>query len=242
VLSGAVGDDTGNRLRVCGLVGTLGQSLNGLDIRPGRGIGGAVVARRQPLRVNDYASSRTITHDFDDMVVGQERIRSIIAVPVIVHGVARGVVWGATRAPHPIGDVTIRRTTDMVGSITRRLVAQADRDCGPTRPPELRGRALDDLAALTRSVADHDLRERLERIHRDLRGPDLPRPRASVSLAPRELEVLALVEVGASNTAIAGELSLSLQTVKAYLYAAMRKLDVSNRTSAVHRARALGLL
>ncbi|MHA6779787.1 LuxR C-terminal-related transcriptional regulator [Pseudonocardia saturnea] len=35
---------------------------------------------------------------------------------------------------------------------------------------------------------------------------------------------------------------MSAQTVKAYLRTAMRKLDVHNRTAAVHAARVAGLL
>jgi hypothetical protein len=47
---------------------------------------------------------------------------------------------------------------------------------------------------------------------------------------------------GGSNLDIAGELGLRPDTVKAYLRSGMRKLDVHNRTAAVHVARARGLL
>jgi DNA-binding CsgD family transcriptional regulator len=61
-------------------------------------------------------------------------------------------------------------------------------------------------------------------------------------LAPRELDALRLVAVGASNVEIAAQLGLSPETVKAYLRTAMRKLDVHNRTAAVHAARLAGIL
>lgn len=41
---------------------------------------------------------------------------------------------------------------------------------------------------------------------------------------------------------IAGELSVSLNTVKTHLRSIYRKLSVSTRRDAVHRARAAGLL
>jgi LuxR family maltose regulon positive regulatory protein len=62
------------------------------------------------------------------------------------------------------------------------------------------------------------------------------------SLTQRELEVLALVAEGLSNQAIAGRLVLSVHTVKVHARNINGKLGVSNRTQAVARARAFGLL
>ena len=67
-------------------------------------------------------------------------------------------------------------------------------------------------------------------------------PAASISLPDRELDVLRLVAVGATNLEIAGELQLSPDTVKSYLQTAMRRLGMRNRTAAVHAARLSGLL
>jgi LuxR family maltose regulon positive regulatory protein len=61
-------------------------------------------------------------------------------------------------------------------------------------------------------------------------------------LSDRELEVLQLISIGLSNQAIADELVVALGTVKAHTAAIYRKLDVSSRTQAVARARALGLI
>lgn len=61
-------------------------------------------------------------------------------------------------------------------------------------------------------------------------------------LHPREQEVLRLVAGGASNRAIATELTVAIGTVKKHLNNIFGKLGVSNRTEAVARARELGLL
>lgn len=61
-------------------------------------------------------------------------------------------------------------------------------------------------------------------------------------LSARELEVLRLLEQGASNQEIARSLVLALSTVKSHVRTILTKLGVSNRTQAVKRARMLGLL
>jgi DNA-binding NarL/FixJ family response regulator len=55
-------------------------------------------------------------------------------------------------------------------------------------------------------------------------------------LSMREREVLALVALGLSNRDIAGELYLSVDTVKTYVRRLFSKLGVSNRTQAALRA------
>lgn len=61
-------------------------------------------------------------------------------------------------------------------------------------------------------------------------------------LTDREREILALIAEGLSNQEIADQLFLTLETVKWYNKQAYQKLGVRNRTQAVARARALGLL
>ena len=80
--------------------------------------------------------------------------------------------------------------------------------------------------------------------------PVLPTARPGATTAPglveplsaRELDVLALVAAGRPNRAIAGELFISVDTVKRHVSHLFAKLGVANRTEAVARARALGLL
>jgi LuxR family maltose regulon positive regulatory protein len=61
-------------------------------------------------------------------------------------------------------------------------------------------------------------------------------------LSRREVEVLELVAIGRSNAEIAGELYLSVGTVKAHVHHIFGKLLVRNRSQAVARARELRLL
>jgi DNA-binding NarL/FixJ family response regulator len=61
-------------------------------------------------------------------------------------------------------------------------------------------------------------------------------------LTPRELEVLHLIAGGRTNKQIAGELILSVGTVKYYTSHIYGKLGVASRTQAVARARELGML
>lgn len=67
-------------------------------------------------------------------------------------------------------------------------------------------------------------------------NPDAP------SLTARELDVLAQVALGCTNAEAAARLSLSVETVKAYLRNASAKLDAKGRHAAVSRARMLGLI
>jgi len=61
-------------------------------------------------------------------------------------------------------------------------------------------------------------------------------------LSQRELEVLHLMALGRTNQGIAQQLVVSPGTVKAHAASIYRKLDVTNRTEAVARARQLGIL
>jgi len=62
------------------------------------------------------------------------------------------------------------------------------------------------------------------------------------ALAPRELDVLAQVALGCTNSETAQRLSLRPETVKSYLRSAMTKLGARTRHEAVVRARRLGFL
>jgi LuxR family maltose regulon positive regulatory protein len=68
-------------------------------------------------------------------------------------------------------------------------------------------------------------------------GELLPEP-----LSERELEVLQLIRVGATNQEIAGQLFIAVTTVKKHVGNILVKLDAANRVEAIARARDLGIL
>jgi LuxR family maltose regulon positive regulatory protein len=61
-------------------------------------------------------------------------------------------------------------------------------------------------------------------------------------LSPREVEVLGHIALGKTNQEIAEELVVARGTIKAHAASIYRKLDVTNRTEAVARARQLNIL
>jgi LuxR family transcriptional regulator, maltose regulon positive regulatory protein len=61
-------------------------------------------------------------------------------------------------------------------------------------------------------------------------------------LTSRELEVLQMLAAGKSNQAIAGQLVVTLDTVKKHVSHLLGKLGAASRTEAVARARQLGLI
>lgn len=234
VVFGGATSSGARRLVISRLVGTHGTGLGGLQVRIGTGLGGGVLRDRTPRCVDDYAHTADITHEYDPIVVQQERLTSVFAVPVTVYGGVRAVLYGAVRDHRPIGDRALR-TAEIVADQLRRDIEDK------LRPEPEATDPLAELAAIIRETDDPVLRTRLDRIHRRLGGDHATVP-GETTLAPREVETLRLVAVGASNVEIAARLGLSPQTVKTYLRSAMRKLAVHNRTAAVHAARIAGLL
>jgi DNA-binding NarL/FixJ family response regulator len=66
--------------------------------------------------------------------------------------------------------------------------------------------------------------------------------KTSISLSPRETEVLRLVADGLSNQKIAERLGLALETVKTHMRHIMEKLAVSDRTEAAVKAMKQGIV
>ncbi|NSC24871.1 GAF domain-containing protein [Streptomyces albus subsp. chlorinus] len=259
VFGGGVGDGA---LRLTEFVGTLTDSMRGLRVVPGRGLGGYVLAHQRPYAVNDYVPATTITHDYDNPV-RREGFRAIVAAPVTVRGGVRGVLYAAARDAAPLGDRTTAALTEAARLLAHeiavrdevdrrmRLMETAAAAPAPPPPPELD--ALRDLHAELRGIAheieDTELRDRLRNAcDRFLRAglgtdgtdedPSGERPR----LSPRELDVLSYVALGCTNAETGRQLCLEPETVKAYLRSATRKLGVHSRHHAVAAARRLGLL
>jgi LuxR family transcriptional regulator, maltose regulon positive regulatory protein len=67
-------------------------------------------------------------------------------------------------------------------------------------------------------------------------------PGLAEQLTARELEILVLLAAGTPNPRIAGELAVTVDTVKKHVSHLLGKLGAANRTEAVTRARQLGLI
>ena len=63
-----------------------------------------------------------------------------------------------------------------------------------------------------------------------------------VELTPREIDLLHLLSRGASNQEISTTLYISISTVKTHISSIFRKLECTNRTTAIKVAREKGLL
>ncbi|EZP26810.1 LuxR C-terminal-related transcriptional regulator [Microbacterium oleivorans] len=242
-------------VHVTAISGTRTRSIEGLVVETGRGLGGAAMLEKRPRLALDYRTARTITHDYDRAILG-EGISTLLAVPVVVTGRPRGIVYCGSWTPGPVGDLVSRpafRAADMLATELR-VREEVDRRVAALLPtePALPAAAQEDLResyaelrSIAASVADPGLRERIAAVEKRLAGMSRAASAETsldVALSPRELDVLACCALGATNAEIAASLSLREGTVKSYLQAAMAKLDASTRHAAVAKARRAGLL
>ena len=242
---------------VTNIIGNRTRSLDGLNVRPERGLGGRAMIELRPRMTNDYRTSQQITHDYDVFVLG-EGLRTLLALPIIVDGRPRGVLYAGAWEESQIGGVTTAPAMGVVqrlatelrvrDEVERRVQAMAPtRALDATQREDLR-ESFAELRSIAANLTDETLRERIEAVERRLLGLAEPQaapptePVQTVRLSPREIDVLSCAAMGATNAGVAAQLGLREGTVKAYLGAAMSKLDASTRHAAVARARRLGLL
>ena len=238
------GEVHGDTLLLTEFVGTRTSGLRGLAVRPSSGLGGASMVAGRPLSVADYRNAASITHDYDGPVLG-EGIRSVLAVPVVVDGRARAVLYGAHRASAPMGG----RTATLMVASARRLSAELRVRDEVDRRLQFRETQLVSTgnegvravhAELRRLAAAGDTpsKAQLLELAEQLAGDVTP----GVTLTARELDVLTQVALGCTNTEAAQRLSLKPETVKSYLRSAGSKLGAHTRYEAVSKARRAGLL
>src|SRR5438067_8996210 len=90
--------------------------LRQIRLSSGQGVGGKVVALREPFLVTDYVSDPVITPHFRDLAV-MESLGGMAAVPVIADGEVSAIIYAATRdSSHP-GDVGITRLQQAAGGL-----------------------------------------------------------------------------------------------------------------------------
>ncbi|PZU41165.1 MAG: helix-turn-helix transcriptional regulator [Microbacterium sp.] len=258
---GLVHEDT---VRVTSIVGNRTRSLDGLSVRPERGLGGRAMIELRPRMTPDYRTARGITHDYDGHVLG-EGIASLLAVPVVVRGRARGVLYGGAWVSSDVGDVIAAPAFQVADALAAELRVREDverrlAELEPVAPApspaivhglsashreELRA-SYAELRLIAARVPDPEVRARIEDIERRLAtlsgDDDGAAAESDVALSPRETDVLACAALGSTNAEIAATLGLREGTVKAYLSTAMAKLDASTRHAAVAKARRAGLL
>lgn len=252
------GFERSNAIEVTSVVGNRTTHLAGLVVHASRGLGGRALVERRPRLALDYRSSRNITHDYDRAVLG-EGISTLFAVPILVGGRARGVLYCGAWSQSPFGEATARtalqvasdlgtelRVRDEVGKRLSLLPSPgAPIGLDVAAREELR-ETYAELRQIGADVLDAGIRERLAAIERRLaalsREGNEPTEKIDARLSPRETDVLACAALGQTNAEIAATLSLREGTVKSYLQSAMAKLDAGTRHAAVARARRAGLL
>lgn len=243
---------------VTSIIGNRTHSLEGLKVRLERGLGGRAMTELRPRMTSDYGSSLHITHDYDGFVLG-EGLRTLLALPIIVNGRSRGVLYAGAWNEAPLGGVTTAPAMTVAESVAtelrvrdevdRRLHALTPRTAALTAShrEELR-ESYAELRSISGAIGDPEIRERLARLEKRLlaaaddEAPSQTSPIPAFHLSPRETDVLACAALGYTNAEIALQLRLREGTVKAYLGTAMSKLNASTRHAAVVNARRAGLL
>ncbi|GAA1994327.1 helix-turn-helix transcriptional regulator [Microbacterium pumilum] len=245
-------------VEVTATVGTRTRNLHGLIVHADRGLGGRALVEKRPRLALDYRTSRNITHDYDRAVLG-EGIVTLFAIPVIVTGTARGVLYCGTWAQVSVGDVIARPAFAVAGTLATELRIRDEVERRVSLAPAATGEpGLDavareelresyaELRSIAAVVTDDDVRRRLEVLEQRraaLSNEGAGRPvDHGIALSPRETDVLARVALGSTNAEIASSLSLKEGTVKSYLQSAMSKLEASTRHAAVAKARRAGIL
>lgn len=137
----------------------------------------------------------------------------------------------------------LRRDAQSLTSFTEAVDIAAEH--GIVRPFLLAGEAARPLLARHRSLVGRHpafTSELLAATTPARTTPSAPAAAPSEPLTERELSVLAYLPTYMKSNDIADDLFLSVNTVKSHLQAIYRKLGVSSRQDAVHRARDLGLI
>lgn len=253
---GGLVTQSGSRLVLSELHNLRCELFRGIVIRPGVGLGGVAMQHRRPVSVEDYVSSPSITHQFDRAAIA-DRVRSAIALPIIVRGETRAMIYGATRGEMTFGDRTVATATmiarklshdiEVEDEVQRRLRRIADEQpeaergaLGQSELAELNA----EIIAIAASSQDTVLRDRLHALSQRVTGVGAvgTTTRAVVHLSQRESDVLTQLAAGYTNAEIAERLCILPTTVKTHLRNTMRKLGARNRVETLAAARHAGLL
>jgi len=193
-------------------------------VRPGLGLGGRVLDEHRPVASTDYLNDATITDDYR-AIVGAEGLRAIACVPVLAAGRVEALLWLANQQPASLADRFIDGACD--------LAAMAGLALGLARQhASLAGQARSALRSNDMSA----LRALAGRLAGDRRAAD------SHGLTARELEVLRLLGVGATNADVARDLVIANSTAKEHVRNVCMKLGARSRLEAIAKARDAGMI
>lgn len=108
-------------------VNSITGNVDGLVVPLGVGLGGTVLASRRPMWVSDYCRAPQITHDFSAHVEA-ERVKGMIAVPIIHEERLLGVLFGANRQEVEFGGRTAQALEQIAArAATATVVAERAR-------------------------------------------------------------------------------------------------------------------
>ncbi|TDW28676.1 LuxR C-terminal-related transcriptional regulator [Cryobacterium psychrophilum] len=244
-----------SQLTITEFVGTTTHGLRNLVVQTGEGIGGRALLQARPVGVSDYFNSDRITHQHD-RAVRIEGLRAMVALPVLVGGQPRSMLYAATRDSASIGERSIDLLTAGASLISRELLIRDEVDNRvsilrvvdqhATEPLdrdliEIVRIAHAELLSMARLTTDPALSLRLLAVTQQLVGSSSV-PADAPRLTPRESDVLAQVALGCSYAEVGRRLALRPVTVKGYMQTIMSKLHAHSRTEAVQVARRLRLL
>lgn len=243
-----------SQLNISEMFGSRTRNIVGIQVPLGAGLGGWAMRRERPVGVLDYFAAPEITHEFDQ-VVRVEGLWSMLAIPVLVDGVPRAVIYAATRDQVQFGDRVSQAYMIKAKGVAEELKIrdEVDRRLGilrvAERAPEADARDLKDtlrvahaeLIALAQANPDSEIAASVRAVAASLvdRSPNAEK---APHLSPRELDVLSQVALGCSYPEVARRLSLRPGTVKSYMRTVLGKLDCCNRVEAVVAARRWRLL
>ncbi|MCS5721678.1 LuxR C-terminal-related transcriptional regulator [Herbiconiux sp. CPCC 203407] len=127
------------RITITQLIGNERDSLRGLLVSEGSGLGGRVLAEARPRLTANYASSRAITHDYDRAVLA-EGITTLLAIPVVSSGHVLGVLYGGLRSHSTIGGVSIEPASMVARELAVKLEESRPHPVERGRTPNPPGR------------------------------------------------------------------------------------------------------
>ena len=238
---------------ITSLVGNRTRSLHGLGVAKGLGLGGRAMFEGRPRLTADYSRSRHITHDYDHQVMA-EHVTALFAMPVMLNGKVRALLYGGTRGGGSPGSAFVQAGASIASTLAEELRIEDEvtrRVAARCTPQEAKLNAMQEglraghaeLRRIAASVADTEIRDQILAFERSFARLGTAGPvDSNLNLTPRELDVVSYAGLGATNVEIARNLSLTESTVKSYLKSAMTKLRASTRHAAVASARRHGLI